>query len=172
MTTDFLQALGSRLAGRACLVGVGNAGAGDDGVGVRLAECLAAAMGTGGHGVDVAVAGMEPERHFCRLVDGGYDAVLFMDSVNFGGTAGSVALLDADEIMLRFPQISTHKIGLGTLAALIEANGRTRVSLLGIQPGSLKPGDALTGAVRQTLDALVKVFLERVPATQPEPIAT
>ena len=42
----------------------------------------------------------------------------------------------------RYPQISTHKISLGVLAGFVESNGVTKAWLLGVQPESLKQGEA------------------------------
>ena len=67
-------------------------------------------------------------------------------------------LLDSDEMAARFPQISTHKLSLGLLAKQVEANGRTKAWLLGVQPESLRPGEELTPAVRATLELLLDLL--------------
>ena len=54
----------------------------------------------------------------------------------------------------RFPQVSTHKLSLGLLARQIEAQGRIRVWLLGVQPESLKLRGALTPTIQTTLELL------------------
>lgn len=150
---DLRQELEGWLRGRVCFVGVGNADRGDDGVGVRLAEALRARLGA-----EVIVAGEAPERHLPGLAGGGYDTVVFIDAVDFGGTPGSVVALDGAEIVARFPQVSTHKISLGVLARLIEASGGTRVRLLGVQPESIKAASGLSPCVRRTLDLLEELF--------------
>lgn len=195
---DLREQLSRILQGHACLVGVGNVDAGDDGAGVRLAgavaeseirnptcairEVLAApgrSRGDEAHtpvsaetpdvvsygpqtasrnlGVRVVLAGLEPERHLSQLADGRFDHVVFLDAVDCGAEPGAVALLNASEMASRFPQVSTHRISLGLLARLIEAEGRTRVWLLGIQPGTLRRGDELSRAVQASVDALVEV---------------
>jgi len=141
---------------RVCLMGVGNVAYGDDGFGVRLAEGLKAegrspkAEGnpkSEGRSKDldgicsdfglrrqVTVAGTSPERFINRVADEGFDHLIFLDAVEFGGAPGSVVLLNSDEIAARFPQVSTHKLSLGLLARQVEANGRTKAWLLGVQP--------------------------------------
>jgi len=166
--SDPTQEIGALLAGRCCLVGVGNIDHGDDGIGVRLAESLCSAVAAAGRRIDIIVAGGAPERHLGRLSEGGYDTVLFIDAVDFGGEAGSAVLLDASEIAARFPQVSTHKIGIGALARFVGASGRTRVYLLGIQPCSLRPEAGLTEPVRQAFDALSGMFLKMISSDQPE----
>jgi hydrogenase 3 maturation protease len=152
---DLREQLEQCFAGRVCLMGLGNTDYSDDGFGVRLAEALASA------GVpDVIVAGTTPDRCLGRVTDGGYDVLIFLDAVEFGGAPGSVVFLDAGEMAARFPQISTHKISLGTLAKWVESSGPTRTHLLGVQPQSLKPGTDLTITLRRTLDALVSLLNE------------
>lgn len=153
--TDLSAQLESCFRSRVCLLGLGNTDCGDDALGVRLAEQLAAA------GVaDVIVAGSSPERVVGRVAAAGYDHVIFLDAVEFGGAPGSVVWLGADEIAARFPQISTHRISLGLLARWIEERGATRAWLLGVQPASLRPGTSITPAVQTTVDLLVELIAD------------
>ncbi len=87
-----------------------------------------------------------------------YDQVLFLDAVDFGGAPGEVVLLNSAEMEARFPQISTHKISLGLLARLVEANGKTKAWLLGVQPESLVVGRELSPIVQRTLELLIFVL--------------
>jgi hydrogenase maturation protease len=152
---DLREQLEQCFVGRVCLMGLGNTDYSDDGFGVRLAEALAAA------GVpDVIVADTTPDRYLGCVADGGFDALIFLDAVEFGGTPGSVVFLDSAEMAARFPQISTHKISLGTLAQWVESSSPTRAHLLGVQPQSLKPGTDLTITLRHTLDALTSLLSE------------
>jgi len=143
------------LLGRVCLMGVGNPEYGDDAFGVCLAEELLNA------GVpDVVVAGNSPDRWVGTMADMKFDHLVFLDAVELGAAPGSVVFLDAAQIEARYPQISTHKISLGVLAKYVESNGVTKAWLLGVQPESLKEGQALTPAVRKTLDVLVELLLD------------
>ena len=152
---DLREQLGECFQGRLCLMGLGNIDYGDDGLGVRLAEKLAEA------GVpDVIVAGTMPERFIDSTIDSGYDYLIFLDAVEFGAPAGSVVFLNAEEMAVRFPQISTHKISLGLLAKLVEEKGRTSARLLGIQPESLKITGELSPVVRETLQVLNELLCE------------
>jgi hydrogenase maturation protease len=145
--------------GRVCLVGLGNAGAGDDGFGVRLAGELARAGLPG-----VIIAGTAPENSVGRAAGGDFDDVVFIDAVDFGGTPGSAVWLDAKAMAGRFPQVSTHRIALGLLARWVESSGKTRAWLLGVQPQSLLPAEQLTPAVAATLDILRDWLLEACAA--------
>ncbi|HPA16486.1 MAG TPA: hydrogenase maturation protease [Verrucomicrobiae bacterium] len=171
--SDLREEIEACVRGRSCLVGVGNTDSGDDALGVRLAESLRAAAGIGDGGGDapeIIAAGPAPERFLPHLADGGYDTVLFLDAVDFGGAPGSVVLLDSMQMAERFPQISTHRVSLGTLACAIEADGKTRVWLLGVQPNSLVGEASLTSAVQQTVDMLVKLFVAALARTQTDPV--
>lgn len=155
---DLLDKLERCLRGRICLMGVGNVDYGDDGFGVRLAEELLAA------GVpDVVVAGTTPERWLGRMA--GCQHLVFLDAVEFGGAPGSVVFMNARQIVARFPQISTHKISLGTLAQCLEASRTAKAWLLGVQPESVRAAPQLTPTVQATL-AAVSAVLRRLKSPQ------
>jgi hydrogenase maturation protease len=159
--TDLREQLERSLAGRVCFMGLGNLDYGDDGFGVRLAEQLKSS------GIpDVIVAGTAPDRWISHFAV--FDHIVFIDAVEFGGTAGSAVFVDSAEIAARFPQISTHKISVGVLARWVELAGRTKAWLLGVQPQSLKPSRQLTPTVQVTLEALQKLLCAvRIPAIPP-----
>jgi hydrogenase 3 maturation protease len=113
---------------------------------VRLAEELVNA------GVpEVVLAGTSPERSISRIANKGFEHLIFLDAVEFGGAPGSVVFLNAGEMAARFPLVSTHKISLALLAKLTEANGTTRAWLLGVQLQSMRAERRLTPAVHTTL---------------------
>ena len=167
---DLRQQLEASLGGCACLVGVGNVDLGDDGFGVRLGERVEEGLGrreprgcrreARTTSPDVLVAGVTPEAHLTALSDGRYDTVIFLDAVEFGGDPGAAVWLEAEQMAVRCPQISTHKLSLGLLARLIEDGGRTRVRLLGVQPASLRAGAGLSAAVETTLELLAGWIFE------------
>lgn len=158
--SNLREQLEQRLAGRVCFMGLGNGEYGDDCFGVRLAEELKAA------GVpDVIVAGTAPDRWISRVA--GFDHIVFLDAVEFGGAPGSAVFLDSAEIAARFPQISTHKISVGVLARWVELGGRTKAWLLGVQPESLKPSPQLTPTLQLTLGALRELLCSLKIASGP-----
>lgn len=163
---DLREELRRALAGHVAVVGVGNPDLGDDGAGVCVAEALAE------QGMpDVYIGERSPERWLGRLAGGAYHSVLFVDVVEAGRPAGDVVLLDAAQVRARFPQVSTHRLTIGTLARLLETAG-VRILLLGIQPGSLALGAGLSAPVQTTVAALVDLFTDldigpRAPAPLP-----
>jgi len=160
---DLREQLGRCFQGRVCLMGIGSVDFGDDGFGVKLADAIAERLIRSGHvalAQNVIAAGTEPERMTGFVTGRGFDNLVFLDAVEFGGEPGSVIFLDANEIEDRFPQISTHKVSIGMLARCITARGGTRVWLLGVQPGSLKPRYGLSAAVQKAKDILEKMLCD------------
>lgn len=156
------QQLRSTLQGRLCVMGVGNVDYSDDGFGVYVAEELMTA------GVpDVIIAGTAPERYLGQVADQGFDDLLLIDALDFGKPPGSVALLNAAEIVCAFPQISTHKISLGVLARVLEEAG-TRVWLLGVQPETLRRGHGLSPTMHTGME-IVHVLLRDLPQVEERP---
>lgn len=154
---DFREQLQRGLQGRVCLMGLGNADYGDDGLGIRLAEAVSEKLSKLGKlpgAPEVIVAGPTPEGFVGRIADAGFDHLVFLDAVEFGGAPGSVVLLDSGQMAARFPQVSTHKISLGLLAHWVESKGKTKAWLLGVQPESLKFAQTLTPVVQQTVEIL------------------
>jgi hydrogenase maturation protease len=153
--SDLRQELTNELHGRVCWVGLGNNDYGDDGFGVRLAERLADA------GIpNVIIAGKSPDRYMSQITGGSFAHVVFLDTVEFGGASGSTIFVNAKEIVSRFPQVSTHKISLALLAKWVEASGRSKAWLLGVQPRSIARGGNLTPAVETTLAALCELLID------------
>jgi hydrogenase maturation protease len=178
---DLREQLQQCFQGRVCLMGLGNVNYGDDGFGVRMAERVKSevfspksevrgnrragrsadsGMGTGDGGLECVIAGTTPERVIGRVTEQGFEHLIFLDAVDFGGVPGSAILLDSEQMSCRYPQISTHKVSLGLLAKWAESNGSTKVWLLGVQPESLRPGQRLSPAVETTLDVLLVLLRE------------
>lgn len=173
---DIRQHLHSILGapGRVAVVGIGNTESGDDGFGVCLVNGLMNRLGVlgddgedarfGGFGgranCEFIVAGVEPERHSRRLVEGGFDRVLFVDAVACEGDPGTIVLMDCNELEELRLEVSTHRIGLGLLGKYIEEVGGARVWLLGVKPESVKRGTGLSAAVKESLNVLESLIGE------------
>jgi hydrogenase maturation protease len=150
---DFSSTLAELLTGRTVFVGIGNTDRRDDGLGIRLAETLRDA------GLkSVLIAGTTPENHAMALAAGHYDTVIFLDAVLSAGPPGSVMLMEASKIKSVFPQVSTHRLSLGTLAGMVASGNGTRVWLLGVCPASIDAGTDLSGVVKQTVRILTDLI--------------
>ena len=146
---DLEDRLRERLKGKVLLVGIGNTLRGDDGLGPKIIEAL-----DGKVQAELLDVGEVPESYTGRIISVRPDTIVLIDAVDFGGAPGSAVFLNAGEMAARFPQISTHKISLSVLAQWAEANGTTRVWLLGVQPESLKSQQQLTPTLQNTLELL------------------
>jgi hydrogenase maturation protease len=158
---DLREELQQCFQGRVCLMGLGNIDYGDDGFGAIITEAITGRLKMEGEitlAHDIINAGTMPECFIKTIAEKGINHLIFLDTVEFGGTPGSVVFLNTEEISARFPQISTHKISLGVLANVAESNGVTKAWLLGVQPESIKPGLELTRPVRRTLGVLLELL--------------
>jgi hydrogenase 3 maturation protease len=168
---DLNQHLAS-LAGTPVLwLALGNPDGGDDAAGLRLAHALQTHLVP-----NVVTAGLHPDRWIAHADFPPRTQVVFLDAAEFGGQPGAVTWLDATQIQTRFPQISTHRIALSTIARLLLDRHASAVWLLGIQPASLRPGTQLTPAVQFTLELLERLILRHfgpdatLPRTRPRPV--
>ena len=154
MNSDLKTKIQNTLTGRVVIVGVGNPDLGDDGFGVRLAEELDRSGVPG-----VIVAGTTPERWVGRILDGEAKHVVLLDAVETQGVPGSAMFVGAAEMKSLYPQISTHKMALSSLARLVETMSGARVWLLGVKPQSLK-GNELSETVKTSLEALKTILVD------------
>jgi len=138
------------LRGSVGFLGIGNIDRADDGAGMVLARLLRE-LGTS----DVFEGGTTPERIAPALRKGAYDTIVFLDAVEAGLEPGAVIILNAEEIKSRFPQVSTHKLSLATLAGLVSEGKTNSVWLIGIQAQTITMGNAtLSDAVNSTIHLL------------------
>jgi hydrogenase maturation protease len=155
LSADLRADLAQKLAGRTCVLGIGEGQWGDDGLGVALAETLQQAGCP-----NVVVTGSTPESWIGWVRREGFENVLLLDALEFPGEPGSVVLLASSQLRSRYPQVSTHKLTLGTLATLLEDQSRARVWCLGVKPASLAEGAGLSEPVRLTLELLKELLIE------------
>jgi hydrogenase maturation protease len=141
---------------RLWLLGVGNPGRGDDGFGPRLVERLRERLG-GDACPRLLDVGTCPERYVGVAAREGCQELVFADAVDFGGAPGSLLVAGTEELAARRVGTSTHRVPLPVLAQYAEGLG-TRAWLLGVQPASLREGEAPSPEVEGTLEALVELL--------------
>lgn len=132
---------------RIAVVGVGHPWRGDDAAGVavaRLLELLARDPA-----LQVIEAGPAPERCWRLLLPFRPHLILFVDAADMRTPPGSVHWLEWECIAAG--PASTHTLPLPVLAAFLGAELSCGVAVLGIQPGNVDPGTALTPAVEQAV---------------------
>jgi hydrogenase maturation protease len=156
------------------VLGIGNPLAGDDGVGVALADALPA----GGlpAGVAVRAAGSDPLALLEELLAG--RRVLLLDACRHGGRPGEATWMRLDDP--RWPAaaapLSLHGLDLPTVFQLAGALGLAleRAWLMGVEPGGALEGRGLSPAVTEALPQLVdgarrgvRRLLEGLAPTEP-----
>jgi hydrogenase maturation protease len=151
------ETLDEILAGSVGFIGVGNVDRSDDGAGVVIARQLK----EGGLS-DIFEGATMPERILPAVRSGDYDTVVFLDAVDANVEPGSVVLMNAQDIAARYPQVSTHKISIGTLAHMLQNSNGPEVYLLGIQPETvaLEPGAGLSETIDQTVKSIAARIME------------
>jgi hydrogenase maturation protease len=137
------------------VLGVGNPLAGDDGVGVALAEALAAEAVPAG--VEVRVAGSDPLALLEELLAG--HRVLLLDACRFGGRPGETTWMRLDDPA--WPDtaspLSLHGLDLPTVFQLARALRLPleRAWLFGVEPAGTLEGRGLSPAVTNVWPHLV-----------------
>lgn len=157
---DDLERLAEHVVGRLCVVGIGNRLAGDDGAGSAVAEAL-----SGRAAGCVIDAGIAPENHLEPIVRGEPDTILLVDAVEFGGEPGSIRLLDPRA--LGPGGLSTHATSLGMVSDYLSARCAARVLLVGIQPGHLRLGAALSDEVTRSVEAVASRLAQLMGPAEP-----
>ena len=153
MSSELTAELNKCLKGRICFVGLGNEDLGDDAFGIKLAEALRSFERS-----DVVIAGTDPEKFTGSIAGTRPDTVVLLDAVEISGEPGSLVFMDATQVKSRYPQISTHRISLGTLATWIETQTGAKVRLIGMKPASLRPGAGLSEAVKNGIKNIVEIL--------------
>lgn len=157
-----MRLLRGRLSGRLTVVGIGNAGRGDDAAGLRVARLLRRLGAPGGWGplvlADVVVAGTAPEAYAGAIAASAPDTVLLVDAAQLGQPPGAVALVAEADLAQR-PGWEVHRPPLALLMHYLTLRTGARVLLLGIQPQDTAWGAPLSPAVRQSTGAAVRGLL-------------
>jgi hydrogenase maturation protease len=146
--------LASRLAGkRFGVVGVGNVLRGDDGAGPALAALLAAR----GAAFPVVDATEVPENYGGWVVKQGLETAVFVDAVDFGGAPGEWRLIPFEDLMHSVS--STHRLSLHFLIRYLTEEWKGEAILAGVQPKSMKLGEALSSEVARGVEELATALL-------------
>jgi len=144
------------------VLGIGNLLKGDDGVGVRVIEALAARPlpagvecidgGTGGPTLMVHVEGAR--------------ALVIVDAVNLSAAPGAVRAFSLDEIEDTggLACVSLHDVGILPMLELARGLGTLPpvVRIVGVQPERLDLGDRLSPAVEAAVSRAADLVVEEI----------
>lgn len=158
------------------ILGVGNLLLSDEAVGVRVVEELEREyrFAPGIELLDGGTAGMELLEAMASR-----DHIIVVDAVLSGNPPGAVVTLRDEEIPALFGRkISPHQLGLADVLSALQLTGESprRLTLIGIEPGSLEPRIGLTPVVaaamveakERVLTLLMQMGLEAQPRTEQE----
>jgi hydrogenase 3 maturation protease len=144
------------LAGKVCILGVGNRMRGDDGAGSLLIDKVAAR--TAAICVD---GGTAPENHLEKIARHEPDTVLIVDAVDFSGEPGAMRILTAGD--LATSGLSTHALSLEMTCQYLADRCSAHIFLVAIQPVSLGLDQAMNDRVSRAVDALAETLSRLLP---------
>jgi hydrogenase maturation protease len=130
-------------------IGLGNVDRGDDAVGIRFAADLGRInpkrFFSEEHGLEENVLDILNRKDA--------DTVIFVDACDMGAKPGDIGFLRIEDVG---ESISTHKVPLSVLMALVRKGGKEPF-LLGIQPKTLEFEDDLSDEVATSLNKIEKI---------------
>jgi hydrogenase 3 maturation protease len=135
--------------GRTLLMGIGNILRGDDAFGPELVNSLQ------GIPLPMIDAGTTPENQIGSSARHSPDTVLLADAVHLDAEPGTCRLLTRDQI-LSDTGFTTHDLSPALFMERLEETTGAKVMMLAVQPAQLGFGTAMSGPVRETLDALAE----------------
>jgi hydrogenase 3 maturation protease len=153
-----LESIGHRLKGKVLILGVGNRFRGDDGAGPYLIKQLKGR-------VDATLLNgeEEPENLLDQIAGMKPESILIVDALELKAHAGSVALLEEDQVERR--SLFSHHVSLKLFMECVKGETGAKVLVLGIQPKSIEIGQAMSSEVKESLshlrDILIRAFAPR-----------
>ena len=140
------------------VVGCGNPHAGDDSVGLEVVRRLRAR----GEGACELLEMPQASVEMLDLLQGA-GVVLFVDAVSSGAPPGTVHLVPLPSSAIEpraLSSLSSHGWGLAEMLGLAGALGRPtpQLMLLGVEVGTVGPGEACTPAVEGAIQIVVEKF--------------
>lgn len=153
ITRAWTKGLGAFLAAvgqdKLVLLGVGNPIKSDDSVGLFIADSLHEAIGDGPR-LSILSADAYPELALSR-VDLRSSHLLIFDAMEAGARPGAIVLAGIGDTEYGF--FATHNLPLKLHPSIV--NRYERVSILGVQPGNLEVGEALSPVVKDAAERVV-----------------
>lgn len=159
--TSMSRELDDFLAGRVCVLGIGNRDRCDDGVGSLIAERLAGRISA-----PTFDAGAVPENYLEKVARLRPDTILIVDAADFGGAPGEIRVLDTNTVAPA--ALSTHALSLRMAAQFLKARTGARLALLAIQPADIGPGAHLSDAVSRAVGVIERTLVTVLPVNMSE----
>jgi hydrogenase 3 maturation protease len=148
-----------RGARRIVLLGVGNAGKGDDGAGPLCTERVRRALPAAAVERILVVDGGEvPESQTGPIRKFGPDLTVIVDAAVGGHAPGTVFIVEKEGIT--DDEVSTHRISLLYLVRYLEESIGSKVLILGIEPADLNAGETISAPVQAAIILIAEFFNE------------
>jgi hydrogenase maturation protease len=148
------------------VIGIGNQGRGDDGVGLLVSHTLAAK-----HLAHTSVVEETGEGGVLLSAWKGADAVILIDAVSSGASPGTLYRFDAQaqSVPAKFFRFSTHTFGVAEAIELARALNQLppRLTVYGIEGKTFDAGIGLSPEVVAAARAVVKSVADEVRAMLP-----
>lgn len=148
-----LNELREKLKGKVLVVTVGNPLRGDDGVGNFIYEKL-----KGKIHAPLINCEDSPEKFLDIIIKSKPDTIIIIDSVRTGSKAGTIFLVDEQEIF-KLP-LSTHRLPLSISIKYIKSQIPCQVQIIGIEPKNTEIGSKISKEVlisaEEIIDSLIK----------------
>lgn len=162
-TEQLDQILSSHTTGlnncRLAIVGIGNELSGDDAAGVVIVQHLHKALSHRENLLFIE-GGLAPENFSGLIRKFSPHNLLFIDTANMGGKPGDIDFFGMEE--LDGLSFSTHTLPPAILAEYLAAECSCTVKLLGIQPISTGIAEPMSGAVTESIIAVVNHISSRL----------
>jgi len=159
MANRLLLELKKRLGGKVVIVGIGNVLRGDDGAGPELIEQLKnSKLSTLKSKLSLIDVGEVPENYLGKITEHKPDTVMLVDAVDFGGSPGSVRIIEQD--VLKEEGFSTHNASIKLIMKYLSTKTKSIAFLLGIQPAkNFQTGKTLSEPVKQAIRQIEKFLI-------------
>jgi hydrogenase 3 maturation protease len=150
---------GMRLKGKIVIVGIGNTLRGDDAAGPELIRKLKNSQFLIPNSqlsfIDVGEA---PENYLEKIVQQKPNTIILVDAVDFGSSPGRVKLFEPEK--LEGGGLSTHNASLKLITKYLKKATKADISLLGIQPKSLRLNNKLSEPVKRGLEKIEECLIK------------
>ncbi|MEE8637644.1 MAG: hydrogenase maturation peptidase HycI [Candidatus Margulisiibacteriota bacterium] len=125
----------------------------DDGAGPHFVRKFKIQNSKLKNNVELLDAGTVPENFTGKIKQIRPDTLVIVDAVDFGGEAGSIKVIEAEQIASQ--SLSTHNVSLKTFVDFLKTDlPDLEVLVVGIQPKEAGFGEGLSPEVEKAVDEL------------------
>lgn len=150
----------SRPVERFLVIGIGSRLMRDDGIGPMIAYALRDELNKGG----VSAIAAETDVAFGLAAIRPTDAVMLLDAVLTGGSAGEVFLYALDDVQMERDAFSIHDVSL--ISALKEEQRCAYACLIGIEAACIEPGYGLSPPLADEFGMIAEAVMAKISSVK------